>query len=179
LQPVDQLSVREPVLARGGVDADDPQPAEIALLAAAADERVFQRGVDRLFRGAIQLALVGVVALGQTKQLFPLRSTDRSSFYPRHLVLLKVRLKPDTTDDGDPIPRSANPQSLFVRQHPRQLGRVDVSNCRRSAQPALAFARLAAQDVLLERAAAEKLAVLRPLEPLRGPAVRLDLQLFR
>src|SRR5207237_328118 len=52
LQPVDQLSVREPVLARGGVDADDPQPAEIALLAAAADERVFQRGVDRLFRGA-------------------------------------------------------------------------------------------------------------------------------
>src|SRR3982751_2005173 len=75
-----------------------------------------------------------------------------------------------------PIP---NPQSLFVRQHPRQLGRVDFRNCRRSAQAALAFARLAAQDVLLERAAAEKLAVLRPLEPLRGPAVRLDLQLFR
>ena len=40
LQPADQLAVGEAVLARGGVDADDPQPPEIALLAAPADERV-------------------------------------------------------------------------------------------------------------------------------------------
>ena len=72
LQPVDQLAVGEAVLARGGVDADHPQAAEVALLAAAADEGVFERGVDRLFRGTIQLALVGVIALRQPKQLLPL-----------------------------------------------------------------------------------------------------------
>src|SRR5437762_968271 len=72
LQAADELTVVEPVLSRGGIDADDPQPAEIALLAPAPDERVFQRGVDRLFRRAIQLALVGVVALRQAEQLLAL-----------------------------------------------------------------------------------------------------------
>src|SRR5207245_6194623 len=64
------------VLARGGVDADDPQAAEVTLLAAPAHERVLERGVDRLFRGAIQLALVGVVTLRQAQQLLP-RSEER------------------------------------------------------------------------------------------------------
>src|SRR5262249_27673732 len=62
-----------------------PQPPEVALLAAAADEGVLQRGVDRLFRGAIQLALVGVIALRQTKQLLALGAPDCPSLYPRHL----------------------------------------------------------------------------------------------
>src|SRR5689334_17843530 len=101
LQSVDQLSVGEPVLARGRIDPDDPQPTEIALLAAAADERVFERRVDRLFRGAIQLALVGVIALRQAKQLLALGAPDRSSFYPRHLFapsqrqlkILELRIK--------------------------------------------------------------------------------------
>src|SRR6059036_3048236 len=51
---------------------------------AAADERIFQRGVDRLFRGAIQLALVGVVTLRQPQQLLPLGTADCSSLYTRH-----------------------------------------------------------------------------------------------
>ena len=37
LQAAHQLRVGEPVLARGGVDADDPQAAEVALLVLAAD----------------------------------------------------------------------------------------------------------------------------------------------
>src|SRR5919197_1001472 len=36
LETVDELPVGEPVLARGGIDADDPQPPEVALPAAAA-----------------------------------------------------------------------------------------------------------------------------------------------
>src|SRR5947207_14756180 len=84
LQAVDQLPVREPVLARRRVDADDPQAAEIALLPAAADERVLQRGVDRFFRGAIELALVGVVALRQPEQLLALGAADRASLHSRH-----------------------------------------------------------------------------------------------
>src|SRR5215207_9504313 len=35
LEALDEGAVRQAVLARGGVDADDPQPAEVALLAAA------------------------------------------------------------------------------------------------------------------------------------------------
>ncbi len=38
LEPADQLAVGEAVLARRGVDADDPQPPEVALLAPASDE---------------------------------------------------------------------------------------------------------------------------------------------
>src|SRR5205823_904127 len=59
-------------------------PAEIALLAAAADERVLQRGVDRFLRGAIQLALVGVVALREPQQLLALGASDRASLHSRH-----------------------------------------------------------------------------------------------
>ena len=87
LQARDQLAVGDPVLARGGVDAHHPEPAEIALLAAPADERVLERGVDRLFRGAIELALGLVEPFRPGEQLLPLRAPDVSSFYSRHRVL--------------------------------------------------------------------------------------------
>src|SRR5476649_1044159 len=87
LQPADHLPVREPVLAGGRVDADYPQAAEITLLAAAADESVLERRVDRFFRGAIQLALIGVKALGELQQFLALGPPDGSSFYTRHSLL--------------------------------------------------------------------------------------------
>jgi hypothetical protein len=68
------------VLARRGVEPDDPQAAEVALLAAAADEGVLERGIDRFLRGAIQLALGLIEALGAREQLLPLRAPDISSF---------------------------------------------------------------------------------------------------
>src|SRR5262245_42482209 len=84
LEPVDHLPVGESVLARRRIDAHDPQPPEIALLATPPDERVLQRSIDRFLSGAIQLALVGVIALRQAQQLLPLRPTDCSSLYTRH-----------------------------------------------------------------------------------------------
>src|SRR5436190_11044441 len=84
LQALDELSVRQAVLARGGVDADDPQAAEVALLAPAADERVLQRGVDRLFRGAIELALGLIEPFRAAEQLLALRAADVSTFHSRH-----------------------------------------------------------------------------------------------
>src|SRR5262245_5357547 len=87
LQAVNQLAVGQAVLARGRVEPHDPERPEIALLAAAADERILQRGVDRLFRGAIELALVGVVAFRQPEQLLALRTANCSSFYTRHRCL--------------------------------------------------------------------------------------------
>src|SRR5256885_1055139 len=96
LQSVDELAVRQPVLARRGVDAHDPQTSKVALLAAAADERVLERRIDRFFRGAIELALVGVIAFRQTKKLLALRAADCSSFYTRH------RLLPNPTTSHQP-----------------------------------------------------------------------------
>src|SRR5581483_4525621 len=83
LQAAHELSVSEAVLPRGGVDADDPEPAEVPLLAAAADVGVLERRVDRFLRGAVQLALVGVVALRQRQQLLALRAANRASLDPR------------------------------------------------------------------------------------------------
>src|ERR687897_2585943 len=48
LKPVDQLRVREPVLARARADPGDPQPAELALAVTAVAVRVPPRG-EQLF----------------------------------------------------------------------------------------------------------------------------------
>src|SRR5437870_3232973 len=68
-QTADERAVGEAVLARGGVDPYNPQAAKIALLPATADESVFEGRVDRLFRGTIELALIGVIAFRQPEQL--------------------------------------------------------------------------------------------------------------
>src|SRR6266853_4361932 len=87
-QPADEPAVREAMLSGSRVDADDPQSPEVPLLTTASDERVLERRVDRLFRGAIEFALVGVITFGQAQQLLALGAANRSSFYTRHLKLL-------------------------------------------------------------------------------------------
>src|SRR5688572_2057875 len=85
-----QLRVGDAVLARRRVDADDPQPPEIALLVLAADVSVLRRGVDRFLRCAIQLALGLIKALGTRQQLLPLGPAYCSSFDSRHDVLSAI-----------------------------------------------------------------------------------------
>src|SRR5207245_7259471 len=87
----DELAVIQPGLACGRVDADDPEAPKITLLAPSADERVLERGVDRLFGRPIELAFVGVIAFRQAKQLLAFGAADRSSFYSRHLPSLRVK----------------------------------------------------------------------------------------
>ena len=67
LEAAHQLRVGEPVLARRGVDADDPEAAVLALLVLAADVGVLRRRFDRFFRCAIQLALGLEEAFGARK----------------------------------------------------------------------------------------------------------------
>src|SRR5688572_3147988 len=90
LQAPYQLRVGDAVLARRGVDADDPEPPEIALLVLAADIGVLRRGVDRLLGCAIQLALGLVKAFRTRQQLFPLGPGNCSSFDSRHDVLSAI-----------------------------------------------------------------------------------------
>ena len=170
------------MLAGGGVDADDPQAAEVALLAAAADEGVAERGVDRLFRGAIQLALVGVIALRQPKQLLALGAPDRSSFTRGISSISTVRLKPDTTLTSAnlailvPSPQS---QSHLYGSIRAIFGTSTAATVVVPLRPRLRFLRLAGQDVLIERLAPQELAVLGPLEALGGAAVGLQFDLLR
>ena len=67
-------------------------------------------------------------------------------------------------------------RDLFVGKHPRELRRVNLGDEGRAAQPALLPPRLAAQNVLLERLAAQKLPGLGPLEALGGAAVCFELR---
>ena len=154
LQAADHLAVGQPVFARRGVDPHHPQAAEVALLAAAADEGVLERGVDRFFRGPIQLALVGVIALGELQQFLALGSADRSSFYTRH------SRSPEISDFRFQISDWISDSSLksatlnseisvsLIRQHPRDLRHVDRRHRRRALEPALPLPGLAGQDVL-------------------------------
>ena len=57
-QPLDELAVGEPVFARGRVDADDPQTAEIALAVATSNERVLERRESRCAGANISAAPV-------------------------------------------------------------------------------------------------------------------------
>jgi hypothetical protein len=63
---------------------------------------------------------------------------------------------------------------LFVRKHPRELRRVDLGDEGRPAQAALLPPRLAAQNVLFERLATQKLPGLGPLEAFGRSAVCLE-----
>src|SRR5258705_7924872 len=92
LQARDELAVCEAVLARRGVDPHHPQAAEVALLAAAADKSLLERGVDRLFRGPIELDLGLVEPFGPAEQLLPLLPPYLSSFYFRHHLSFETLL---------------------------------------------------------------------------------------
>src|SRR5262249_37243286 len=91
LQPADELAVGEAVLPRGRVDADDPQPTEVTLPAAAAAVGVARRLVNGFFRGTVELALVGVEALRALQQLLALGAPNGSSFYAGHGLVTPLR----------------------------------------------------------------------------------------
>src|SRR5688500_7694354 len=72
-----ELGVAHALLAGGGVDADDPEAAEVALAPAAIAKRVVPRAHDLLVREAVARVLAAVVALGLVEDLLlPLLAGD-------------------------------------------------------------------------------------------------------
>jgi len=63
LEPVHELAVAQPILAGGGVDANDPQATKLTLAHAAVAKRVRQPFFDGFTRLAILLATAADVAL--------------------------------------------------------------------------------------------------------------------
>src|SRR5262245_43574865 len=116
LQAADQFSIGQPVLAGGGIDAHDPQPAEVPLLAAAAGVGVIQRLVDRLLGCLVQLALGGVEPLRALQQLLALGAPDGSSFYAGHLLLLKTRLNFEVRTSKFEVNRTASSGAACARR---------------------------------------------------------------
>src|SRR5262245_2956004 len=58
LRPGDELAVGDVMQTRCGVDADDPEAAEVALLAMTCDVREVAGAIGGLFGGAVELPLV-------------------------------------------------------------------------------------------------------------------------
>src|SRR3954451_15633453 len=169
LEAPDERAVRQAVLARGGVDAHDPQPAEVALLAAPADEGVLERRVDRLLGRSIQLALGLEEAFRPGKDLLALGAADGSTFDSRH----------DSLGAGTPGVPAEDARSLFVRQHPFELHLIAVRDQRDLAQAALPLGALARQDVALERLRAQEFARRGALEALGRATMALQLRHVR
>src|SRR3954469_17966348 len=67
LQAVHELAVRQALLARGGVDALDPQAAELALAVLAVAVRVGARLEQLLLGALVARVLLAAVALGPLK----------------------------------------------------------------------------------------------------------------
>lgn len=84
LQAVGQLAVAEAALARGCVDASNPQTTEVTLTAAAIAVGIPQCLHDLLVSGAEQLGMRADVALGQLENLFASFAGDVTPFYSRH-----------------------------------------------------------------------------------------------
>src|SRR5204863_8401001 len=179
LETVDELAVGEAVLARRGIDSNDPESAEIALLAPPADKGILQCCVDRLFGGTIQLALVGVVAFRQIEQLLAFRPANRPSLDTRHFSISLAFVHDASAPASEPTAESREPraESLRVRQHAGKLRGIGVRHGRCSSKPAPPLGGLAAQQVLFESLAAQKLPALCSLEACGRAAITLDLLL--
>src|SRR5262249_19019766 len=83
-QSVDQLSVSQAVLACGGADALNPQPAVLPLLHTAVALRITIRSIRRLLRRLVQLALGEEKALRPLEILLAASPAFCAAFYACH-----------------------------------------------------------------------------------------------
>src|SRR3990172_6156009 len=86
-----ERAVRHLVGARGGAYANDPQAAEVALLLSPTAVGGYQRLIDRLLGGAIELAFGGAETLRELQHLAAPVATVGTSFYSRHLSKISER----------------------------------------------------------------------------------------
>src|SRR5512135_153725 len=85
-QPEQELAVGEPVLARGGVHADDPERPELPLVVPPVAVGISQRARDGFLRGAEQAAVAAAEPLRKLEDRAALLVRMYGSFYARHVV---------------------------------------------------------------------------------------------
>src|ERR1700733_4161619 len=128
-QAVDQRAVAHAAQTRGGVDAGDPQGAELALLLAAAAIGVLTGLDDRLLGGAEDLAPGIEIALGFLEDFLVPPTRDDTTFNSCHGFLL----------------------TLCVRQTLRDALHIGIADMRFTTQLTLTFAGFLRQDVTTMR----------------------------
>src|SRR6185437_11286909 len=151
-EAVDQAAVGQAELARGRVDAHDPQRAELALLLLAADVGVLLGLGDGLLGDAVDLAAGVVIALGGLQGF------------------LVTRTRGDATLDS-----CHGRLSLRVGQHARDTLGVAIAYLVGGAQTAFTLGRLRCEDVRLEGVSGLELAGSSLAEPLGSGPIGLDL----
>src|SRR5204863_7214872 len=156
LETVDELAVGEAVLARRGIDSNDPESAEIALLAPPADKGILQCCVDRLFGGTIQLALVGVVAFRQIEELLAFRPANRPSLDTRHFSISLAFVHDASAPASEPTAHSPQPraESRKPKAESRKPKVYEYGSMRAS------FAASASDTVVVPRSPRRRLVVL-------------------
>src|ERR1017187_1146191 len=158
LQARHELAVAEIMQARGRVDADDPETAELALLLLAVARRIDERPLDLQLGDAEAIVLGAVIALRELQDSFPAILPLGSTLDARHCVTPCLSF------------------SLGVRKHRPDVLRVGFRHERsllEAPEPARIFLR---EDVASHRVTALELAGRGLLEPLRRAAVRLSLR---
>src|SRR6185503_18408504 len=148
LQPGHEPAVRQPVRARGRVDADDPEAAELPLLLLAVPVGIGETALDRLASLAIGLAPSTDVPLRRLHRLLVPAACLRAAFRARHAVLLR--------------------RSAAVRQQALDRLLVGLVDEGAAAEVPLLLARLVREDVSQEPLVALHLPLRRHLEALCG-----------
>ena len=105
LQARDELVVGEAVLVHGGVDADDPERAELPLLLAPVAGGELAGPVDRLHRHAVGIGLRAVETARELQDLLALVCALGTAFDARHRSNLVSR--PDSWNRAGKASRSA------------------------------------------------------------------------
>src|SRR5262249_55762421 len=146
----DELVVREPVLARCGVDAQNPEPPKLALAVLSVAVRVSERMLDLLLGLAIARVLEAPVALRLLENLAALLARVDGSLDAWH--------------------RLPDPEQLLDRLH------VGLVHRHRLAEAALTLRRLLLEQVAAHRRPAHQLARSGHLEALLGCALSLCLR---
>ncbi len=87
VQAVDETAIGQAVLADGGVDALDPERAEIALAALAVAVGILHRLVDGLLGDADGILAAAVKTLGGLQNFLVLGVGGNASFYTCHVII--------------------------------------------------------------------------------------------
>src|SRR5579862_6140457 len=88
VESVNKLAVGDAIGAGGGADAKDPEPAEIALLAAPVAKSVTARFIRRFLHGAVEFAFCEEKTFGDLGKLFAVGAAHSSALDSRHGFLL-------------------------------------------------------------------------------------------
>jgi len=146
-QSADKFAVRDFRYAARGVDAHNPQRAEIALLQPPPYVSVTKRFLDGFLRGTVQLGFCKKETLGAAQGFMAVIPPSGTSFDSWHVCSLNLYSGGSAGTCGALLPLLRNWFNRLIRQHGAQLRLVGLVGDDRMAKFAFTGTRLGRQDV--------------------------------